>query len=98
VEVLGDGQGGAGVLAAVDQEGGDLDVGRTSRRSSAEARAMARKPAGWNPSMLAPKASTASRGVASENIVRSRVPTNDTPAMCGRPRPSRSTKPARQSA
>jgi hypothetical protein len=37
---------------------------------------MARKPTGWNPSMLASKASTDSGGVASENIVGRRVPTN----------------------
>src|SRR5215211_4327203 len=37
--------------------------GRTSRRFSAEALAMARKPAGWNPRMLAPNASTDSFGV-----------------------------------
>ena len=37
---------------------------------------MARKPAGWNPSMLAPKASTDWGGVPSENIVGRRVQTN----------------------
>jgi hypothetical protein len=37
---------------------------------------MARKPAGWNASMLAPNASTVSGGVAAENIVGSSVPTN----------------------
>jgi hypothetical protein len=37
---------------------------------------MARKPVGWNPSMLARKASTDSGGVASENTVGRRVATN----------------------
>ena len=37
---------------------------------------MARKPAGWNRSMLAPNASTASGGVVSENIVGSSAPAN----------------------
>jgi hypothetical protein len=50
--------------------------GKTSRTFSAEARAMARKPAGWNPSMLVPNASTAAGGVVWENIVGSSAPTN----------------------
>jgi len=60
VEFLGDGQGRAHVLVAKDQQRRNVDVGGTLRRSSADARAMARKPAGWNASMLAPNASTAS--------------------------------------
>ena len=45
---------------------------------------MARKPAGWNPSMLAPKASTDSGGVPSENIVGRSLPTNSAGARSAR--------------
>ena len=45
---------------------------------------MARKPAGWNPSMPAPKASTDSGGVPCENIVGRSLPTNSAGARSAR--------------
>ena len=51
----------------------------TSRTFPADARAMARNPAGWKLRMLAPNAATASGAVPSENIVGSSVPTNSSP-------------------
>jgi hypothetical protein len=55
---------------------GILTYGSTLRRSSADARAIARNPAGWNASMLAAKSLTDSRGVTSENMVGRSAPTN----------------------
>jgi hypothetical protein len=45
---------------------------------------MAQKPAGWNPSTLAPKASTDSGDVPSENIVGRSLPTNSAGARSTR--------------
>jgi hypothetical protein len=75
-EVLGDRERGADVVVAVDEQRGTSTWGRASRRSSAEARAMARNPGGWKDRMLASNAATAAGEVPDENIVGRRVATN----------------------